>query len=96
MKFFVTVFALLFATILAFACNQKVTAVPVPGGFCNYLEITCPGGGCCGRDYDCGGIYPNCPKDLCCAGEDNGRLFGKPTGPHERLRTTLQRHPESK
>lgn len=63
--------------VLFLACNQKVTAKPVPGSACTYQELTCPGGGCCPRGTDCGGLYPNCPANMCCANDgDQGRVFG--------------------
>lgn len=60
------------------ACDNSPINRPVPGTKCFYQEIACVGGGCCPRGTECGGAWPNCPKDLCCAtGEDDGRMFGK-------------------
>jgi len=73
-------------------CHQHVTAVNVPGTHCNSREHECAGGGCCSLSDDCGGIWPNCPINYCCAGVDDGRLFG---GARGERRMTKQRFPTS-
>ena len=79
------------AVALLAGCNQKSSDAKVPGTNCTYQENACRGGGCCPRATDCGGVWPNCPADQCCAAEDDGRVFGgtRDAGP----RMTPKRYP---
>lgn len=65
------------AVLLLAACDNSPLHTPVPGTNCYYQEIACRGGGCCPQGSECGGVWPNCPKDSCCAVGGEGRLFGK-------------------
>jgi len=55
------------ALVLA-ACLPETTVKTGPGTSypCGTHGKLCPGEGCCGEDFDCGGSYEGCPAGMCC------------------------------